>query len=112
LIPKGTLLLANVWAINRDPDTYGPDAAEFRPDRYIDEDTGKLKDAQANMREDGHVSFGFGRRVCPGRSLGNKMIFISLAMMLWALDMRREQAPDNEPVPLDIDGCIDEGIVV
>ena len=106
------MLLPNVWAINRDPALYGADAAEFNPDRHIDPATGKLNTGPMHMKEEGHVSFGFGRRICPGRSLGNKMVFIALATMLWALDIQPEQRPDGSPVQLDIDGCIDEGVVV
>ncbi|KAH8892516.1 cytochrome P450 [Thozetella sp. PMI_491] len=112
LIPKDTTLLPNIWAINRDTSIYGPDATEFRPSRHLDPETGRLRAAVAGVKEEGHVSFGFGRRVCPGRGFGNKLLFISLATMLWALKIERETGLDGEPLPLDVDGCIDDGVVV
>ncbi|THU75616.1 cytochrome P450, partial [Dendrothele bispora CBS 962.96] len=42
-IPKGTVLIPNVWFLNRDPETYGPDADQFRPERHLDQD-GNLRD--------------------------------------------------------------------
>lgn len=43
-------------AINRDPDYYGPDAEEFRPERHLDED-GNFKRMHAEMKEDNHGEF-------------------------------------------------------
>ncbi|KAF5367973.1 hypothetical protein D9758_004443 [Tetrapyrgos nigripes] len=36
LIKKGTILLPNVWAMNRDVEVYGEDAEEFRPERFLE----------------------------------------------------------------------------
>lgn len=38
-VPKGTLVCYNVYAMHRRADFYGPDAQEFRPERWED---GKL----------------------------------------------------------------------
>ena len=35
-IPKGTIVMANVWDLNRDPELYGADAANFNPARFLD----------------------------------------------------------------------------
>jgi len=35
-IPKGTVCIANVWHLNRDPEIYGEDAAHFNPARHLD----------------------------------------------------------------------------
>lgn len=40
-IPKGSQLIANLWAIHHDPDYWGPDAEEFKPERFLTED-GKI----------------------------------------------------------------------
>ncbi|KAK1230501.1 hypothetical protein PQX77_006429 [Marasmius sp. AFHP31] len=40
-IPKGTIVISNIWAMNRDKKVYGRDADEFRPDRHLRSD-GKL----------------------------------------------------------------------
>ena len=43
--------------MNRDPETYEPDAAQFNPARYIDE-KGQLITEAPGSKEDGHFSFG------------------------------------------------------
>lgn len=55
IIPAGSVVQGNHWAINRDLDKFS-DPEEFRPDRW---------DAKEPM-EEGIGSFGYGRRVCPG----------------------------------------------
>ncbi len=48
-------------AINRDPDLWGLDADKFKPERHIGLD-GKLAPSPPDTKDEGHVSFGFGRR--------------------------------------------------
>ncbi|KAF5367971.1 hypothetical protein D9758_004449 [Tetrapyrgos nigripes] len=36
LIKKGTILLPNVWVMNRDVEVYGENAGEFRPERFLE----------------------------------------------------------------------------
>ncbi|KAI0759799.1 cytochrome P450 [Irpex lacteus] len=64
-IPKGTIVLGNICAMNRDPSVYvDPDV--FRPERFLDV-SGKLKTAWSpETHHMGHTSFGFGKRICPG----------------------------------------------
>ncbi|KAF5368851.1 hypothetical protein D9758_002854 [Tetrapyrgos nigripes] len=87
LIPKGTIVITNVWSLNLDPEIYGPDADQFRPERHLDEN-GCLKDP----KDDGHFTFGFGQRVCVGRHVASNFLFITCAMILWA--MRIDPAKD------------------
>jgi cytochrome P450 len=55
LIPKGSIIYQNVFAMHRDPDVYSK-AYEFDPDRYIPED-------QGGRGEPAPIgNFGFGRR--------------------------------------------------
>ncbi len=63
-IPKGSLIITNVWAMNRDPEIF-PDYDEFRPERFLDE-SGTVEVIPPDTHMQGHVTFGFGRRlVCP-----------------------------------------------
>ncbi|THV05812.1 cytochrome P450 [Dendrothele bispora CBS 962.96] len=88
LIRKGTICIPSIWSINRDPEVYGSDANEFRPERHLD-NKGRLKDES----NEGHVTYGFGQRICVGRHFANNGLFIQIAMILWAL--RLEPAKDN-----------------
>ncbi|KAF9067426.1 cytochrome P450 [Rhodocollybia butyracea] len=76
-IPKGTACFANIWSINRSTDVYGPDALEFRPERFLNED-GTLRNDEYN-----HSTYGFGRRICVGRHIADNSLFIILATVLW-----------------------------
>ena len=60
LIPADTVCIVNVYGLNHDPEIYGPDAEEFRPERHLDGD--KLKPALPDTKEENHVTYGFGRR--------------------------------------------------
>lgn len=49
-------------ALNHDRDVYGPDADSFRPERHLDE-SGQIKlIAGRETKDEGHVTFGFGKR--------------------------------------------------
>jgi cytochrome P450 len=63
-IPVGTEITSTAYMANRDPELYGEDANEFRPDRWLEEDgeKGKLFDKYL-------ATFGFGTRGCLGKEL-------------------------------------------
>ncbi|KAJ9495776.1 hypothetical protein LTR99_010686 [Exophiala xenobiotica] len=100
-IPKGTNILGNSWAINRNEDFY-PNGDHFNPLRFLDVDPHTLgylpekylartpveKGRLAHPNKLGHSSFGWGRRICPGADLANANLFIALARMLWCFDIK------------------------
>jgi len=75
-------VIANVLSLNRDPEIYGPDAAEFKPERHIVD--GKIAPAVEDTKDESHFTFGFGRRICVGRHVANYGLFIDIACILWA----------------------------
>ncbi|KAJ6104104.1 hypothetical protein N7523_010424 [Penicillium sp. IBT 18751x] len=78
-IPKGSIILANIWAMMHDPEVY-PDPMAFQPERYLGE----------TPAPDPHaLVFGFGRRVCPGRFLADNTLFLSVAQSLAAFNISR-----------------------
>lgn len=74
-VPEGTLVLVNVWTIGRDATVWG-DPDVFRPERFL----GKEIDVKGQDFE--LLPFGSGRRMCPGYSLGTKVIQMTLANLL------------------------------
>ena len=54
----------------------------------------------------------FPARICVGMSFANQALFISVATMLWALDIRNERDEAGEEVVPDPDAFVDEGIAV
>lgn len=104
--------MPNVWAINRDPSIFGADTDHFRPERYLDPTTGRLLPGPPDTKGEGHVTFGFGRRICPGRNVANDMLFINIATMLWALNIEPKRTASGSKIPIDLDGSIMMGAVM
>ena len=94
-IPKDTRVLVNVWTIGRDPSLWD-NPNEFVPERFL----GKDIDVKGHDFE--LLPFGSGRRMCPGYSLGLKVIQSSLANLLhgftWKLpeNMKKEDLDMTE----------------
>ena len=95
-IPKGTICLQNMWVLNSDPEVFGSNAAEFDPARYLDE-KGQVKMVMES-REEGHVTFGYGRRACIGRHVTEGTLAIDFATLLcqWATRFERPEGSQGE----------------
>jgi len=71
-IPKGTRILANIWAITHDEDIY-PHPNIFDPSRHLGEKP---------QPDPFKFVFGFGRRVCPGAHLAQMSLFLNMSNIL------------------------------
>lgn len=80
-IPKGSWVIANLWGILHDPQLYR-DPEVFRPERF--EDT-KEHPAEPDLTL---AAFGFGRRACPGIHFGLASLFIDIASILSAFEIK------------------------
>ncbi|EPS98969.1 hypothetical protein FOMPIDRAFT_1125292 [Fomitopsis schrenkii] len=80
-IPKGTVIIANIWRMHRDPQRYHcPE--RFNPDRYLPRDG---NDPETDPRQ---MVFGFGRRSSfKGAQLAEATLFLVCAMSLAAFDV-------------------------
>jgi len=108
-IPKGTICLANLWQCHHDLAAYGDDAARFNPERFLDEQ-GNLISGPSETRDDGHCTYGFGRRACVGKHAANELLFISMATVLWATRLEPPQDENGREVPLDTETPHDAGM--
>ncbi|KAK7707444.1 hypothetical protein SLS57_009314 [Botryosphaeria dothidea] len=65
LIPKGTILFENIWAISRDESEF-KDPEKFIPERFLANKFGTqvVGDGNDDMRKPSYA-FGAGRRICP-----------------------------------------------
>ncbi|EED79493.1 predicted protein, partial [Postia placenta Mad-698-R] len=79
VIPAGTQIIGNHWAIARDPEFF-PDPEAFKPERWLNEH-GRIRD------DIKFPNFGFGRR----------SLFINTALALWAFNISQDPAR-----PIDI----------
>ena len=56
-VPKGSIVIANAWELNHDPDVYGADVHEFNPARHLDA-SGNLLPGPPGSKDEGHFTFG------------------------------------------------------
>ncbi|XP_030526291.2 trimethyltridecatetraene synthase-like [Rhodamnia argentea] len=93
-IPKGTRALVLMWSIGRDPKVWdAPD--EFQPERFLGRDI----DVKGQSFE--LLPFGSGRRMCPGYSLGLKVIQASLANLLHGFNWRLPGGMSKEDLDME-----------
>ncbi|XP_078311733.1 steroid 17-alpha-hydroxylase/17,20 lyase-like [Crassostrea virginica] len=94
-IPKETVVLANFYALHRDP-KYWKEAETFDPTRFLNED-GTL-----NAKPESYLPFSSGRRGCLGESIAKPELLLMCAALLQRLELRLPQGvePDFESVPV------------
>ncbi|CAL1703205.1 unnamed protein product [Somion occarium] len=96
-IPKGSIVLANVWQILRNPLRY-PCPDQFRPERFLKSD-GSLN---PDISDPSIACFGFGRRICPGSSFGVSSLFSTIACVLHTFDIAPPLDEDGKPVVVEL----------
>ncbi|KAI7209194.1 putative cytochrome P450 [Hortaea werneckii] len=89
LIPAGSIILPAIWWMTRDPSTYhSPE--EFKPERFLPPYNEPLAT---------EVTFGFGRRVCPGRVLADSTLFGTFAAVLMCFDIEKKMKVEGKEPP-------------
>ncbi|EDR09884.1 uncharacterized protein LACBIDRAFT_189858 [Laccaria bicolor S238N-H82] len=93
-IPKGTVVIGAAWSILHDPEVFEA-PGEFRRERY-------LKDGQINpsVRDPGVAVFGFGRRMCPGKHLGDVSLYSVVSSVLAVYNISAPMDEFGRPVQL------------
>ncbi|KAJ6611711.1 cytochrome P450 [Mycena sp. CBHHK59/15] len=83
LIPKGSLVIANLWKMTHDPEQYA-NPMVFDPSRFINTDTRKAE------QDPSKICFGYGRRICPGKLLADASVFMTCSMVLAVFNISKE----------------------
>ncbi|KAF7371344.1 Cytochrome P450 [Mycena sanguinolenta] len=82
LIPKDSLVIPNIWKMTHDPARYA-NPMVFDPTRFL-ETNGKAAELDPTR-----ISFGFGRRICPGKLLGETILFLTCSAILSVFDISK-----------------------
>lgn len=99
MIPKGTQVIINVWAIGRDPSIWNnPDA--FEPERFLHQKT-DFKGSDFEL-----IPFGAGRRMCPGLPLANRIVHSTTAALVHNFDWKWEGGVSKADQQEELSGVV------
>lgn len=88
-IKKGTRIMMAMYASARQTTIWGPDAAEFKPERWIDSKTYSIRQIPPTQM----FVFTAGRRMCPGRNMAVMEMKIALAVLLSRYELETVESP-------------------
>ncbi|KAD4888843.1 hypothetical protein R6Q59_034264 [Mikania micrantha] len=94
-IKHKTLVLINVLAIGRDPESW-ESPEEFMPERFLGSDI----DYKGNDFE--LIPFGAGRRICPGITMGVVTVDLLLANLLYLFDWGLPDGMKKEDIDFEV----------
>ncbi|GME37495.1 cytochrome p450 [Neofusicoccum parvum] len=99
MLPEGTGLIYNTFAIHNDPNIY-PEPRVFKPERW----EGKLEKASEDSlgAKSELLTFGAGRRICPGQHLAERNLFLGISGWLWAFNTIKAKDQLGNEIPIDI----------
>lgn len=83
-VPEGTEIGFNAYVMHRNKGVWGPDAEDFKPERWLQKDTeteGEFKDRLGAMNN-ANLSFSAGSRKCIGMNLGRMEVFKTTATLI------------------------------
>ncbi|KAG2148122.1 cytochrome P450 [Suillus clintonianus] len=81
-IPKDSFIIANIWSMLNDPETYA-NPSEFNPERFLASD-GKEPETEPRT-----ICFGFGRRICPGLLHAEASVWLFAVRSLAVFDISK-----------------------
>ncbi|KAH8807122.1 cytochrome P450 monooxygenase [Xylogone sp. PMI_703] len=84
---KGTTIFLAPWATNRSQDLWGPDAEEFMPERWINEDTGTPNNTGGAKSNYSILTFLHGPRSCIGQGFAKAELRALIAVFVDAFEI-------------------------
>ncbi|KAF8989155.1 cytochrome P450 [Cyathus striatus] len=90
-IPKGTVIVENIFAILRDEKVYA-DPDSFNPSRYLPKPEGN---AESYLQASSGSGVG---KVCPGRHLADRTLFLVLSSILATLNIGRAKDQNGKEI--------------
>ncbi|KAF8553328.1 cytochrome P450 [Imleria badia] len=93
-IPKGAMLLTNVWSMAYDESRF-PNSRAFVPERHLNDDD-SLKPNEVE-----NIAFGFGRRMCPGRHFADTSVWLVIVKVLAVFKILRPLDENGVEIPVE-----------
>jgi cytochrome P450 len=93
MVPAGTTVFINAWAIGRDPRMWNA-PEEFMPERFIDS-KGDITGADFRGNDFQFLPFGSGRRICPGVNFALASVEIMLGNLVYHFDWELPEGVHN-----------------
>ncbi|RDX42185.1 cytochrome P450 [Lentinus brumalis] len=107
-IPAGTIVWINIFGLNRDKDTWGPDANEWKPERWLAPLPPSVSDAHIPSIYAHTASFLAGPRACIGYNMALTVMRIAITHLVLSFDFARRsyggtaelsRLPSKAPLP-------------
>jgi cytochrome P450 len=98
VVPEGTRLYLAPWAINRLPQLWGDNAAEFCPERWIDPETGRANNSGGVSSNYSNLTFLHGPRSCIGEKFAKSELKALIAVFCGTFSMSMAD-PNEVPIP-------------
>ncbi|XP_028799739.1 cytochrome P450 71D10-like [Neltuma alba] len=99
LVPREnfeTWIIVNAWALGRDR-KYWNEAEKFQSQRFLDPST----DYNFKGTNYQYISFGSGRRICPGSSFGYAVVDLAIAKLLYHFDWKLPDGGKHEDLDME-----------
>ncbi|GAB0138040.1 hypothetical protein EsDP_00006287 [Epichloe bromicola] len=108
-LPKGTVVVANTWAIHNDETQYER-PGDFMPDRFLNNEYGTRipVDSATDDHRRTSYAFGAGRRACPGQRMAKNSLILNMAKLAWTFEL----APGSEAVDDEINTAYHDGFLI
>ena len=105
IIPAGSRLVTSPYVTHRDPRWWGPDAGQFRPERWLTED-GRFDDSRPGQPRLAYFPFGAGPRVCIGEAFAwmETVLVVATIVRQWTFHVQNAVRPEPGPMLRTVDG--------
>jgi len=104
-IPKGSLVMANAWAVLHNPDLY-PDPERFKPERFLNKGGAFQDDPTISL------AYGVGRRICPGRHFVEAILFVFVSSVLSVFHVTKAKDENGREIPVNIETMVEGQITM
>jgi len=105
-LPTGTAIFVNAWSMALDEELWGPDAKEFRPERWLEDERNKGldlhgKEERASTEHYKYIPFSLGQRNCPGYSFAKVVTFMQAVTIAQCFEWKLSEKGKNSKLVKD-----------